>query len=170
MGLRKSCAGSSAPAVLLAIVILILVGSTVYFHVAKTWWFPAAITPVGHQIDQQFFVTFILTGIVFVLAQLGLALVIFAYLSFAYRLLPRSRPGAAQTSRPLSWSTTTVRYRCPLRWLISSIPIRVSPASRSRPSAASAATRAQIPPTVRHAIRISCETAVFEQLTASHAT
>ena len=57
----------------------------------------------------------------------------------------------------VSWSTTTVRYRCPLRWLISSIPIRVSPASRSRPSAASAATRSQIPPTVRHAIRISCD-------------
>lgn len=76
---RKSCAGSSVPAVLLAIVILILVGSTVYFHVAKTWWFPAAITPVGGQIDQQFFVTFILTGIVFVLAQLALAWLVFRY-------------------------------------------------------------------------------------------
>lgn len=79
MGSRKSCAGSSVPAVLLAIVILILVGSTVYFHVAKTWWFPAAITPVGHQIDQQFFVTFILTGIVFVLAQVTLAWLVFRY-------------------------------------------------------------------------------------------
>ena len=76
---RKSCAGSSVPAVLLAIVILILVGSTIYFHVAKTWWFPAAITPVGSQIDQQFFVTFILTGIVFVLAQLALAWLVFRY-------------------------------------------------------------------------------------------
>ncbi|MGB7023471.1 MAG: cytochrome c oxidase subunit II [Candidatus Acidiferrales bacterium] len=79
MGSRKSCAGSSVPAVLLSIVILILVGSTLYFHIAKTWWFPAAITPVGHQIDQQFFVTFILTGIVFVLAQLALAWMVFRY-------------------------------------------------------------------------------------------
>lgn len=79
MGSRKSCAGSSVPAVLLAIVILILVGSTLYFHVAKTWWFPPAITPVGHQIDQQFFVTFIVTGIVFVLAQLSLAWMVFRY-------------------------------------------------------------------------------------------
>ena len=44
----------------------------------------------------------------------------------------RSRPGRAHTSRPVSWSTTTVRYLCPLRWQISSIPIRASPASRSR--------------------------------------
>lgn len=79
MGSRKSCAGSTAPAVLLAIVILILVGSTIYFHVAKTWWFPPAITPVGHQIDQQFFITFIVTGIVFVLAQLALAWMVFKY-------------------------------------------------------------------------------------------
>jgi len=79
MGSRKSCAGSAAPAVLLAIVILLLVGSTIYFHVAKTWWFPPAITPVGHQIDQQFFATFIVTGIVFVLAQLALAWLVFKY-------------------------------------------------------------------------------------------
>ena len=79
MGSRKSCAGSAAPAVLLAIVILLLVGSTIYFHVAKTWWFPPAITPVGHEIDQQFFATFIVTGIVFVLAQLALAWLVFKY-------------------------------------------------------------------------------------------
>ncbi len=79
MGSRKSCAGSAAPAVLLAIVILLLVGSTLYFHIAKTWWFPPAITPVGHQIDQQFFATFIVTGVVFVLAQLALAWMVFKY-------------------------------------------------------------------------------------------
>lgn len=76
---RKASSGSAAPAILLAIALLILVGSTLYFHIAKTWWFPAAITPVGHQIDQQFFVTFIVTGIVFVLAQLALAWLVFRY-------------------------------------------------------------------------------------------
>ncbi|MGC1105902.1 MAG: cytochrome c oxidase subunit II [Candidatus Acidiferrales bacterium] len=76
---RKSSTGSAAPAVLLAIALLILVVSTLYFHIAKTWWFPAAITPVGHQIDQQFFVTFIVTGVVFVLAQLALAWLVFRY-------------------------------------------------------------------------------------------
>jgi cytochrome c oxidase subunit II len=76
---RKSSTGSAAPAVLFAIVLLILVGSTLYFHIAKTWWFPPSITPVGNQIDHQFFLTFILTGIVFVLAQVALAWLIFRY-------------------------------------------------------------------------------------------
>jgi len=79
MGSRKSCAGSAAPAVMMAIVILALVGSTLYFHIAKTWWFPPAITPVGHRIDHQFLITFIVTGIVFVLAQLTLAWMVFKY-------------------------------------------------------------------------------------------
>ena len=79
MGSRKSNAGSAAPAVLLAIVILLLVGSTLYFHIAKTWWFPPAITPVGHEIDRQFFLTLVVTGIVFVLAQLALAWMVFKY-------------------------------------------------------------------------------------------
>lgn len=76
---RKSSTGSAAPAVLFVIVLLLLVGSTLYFHIAKTWWFPPSITPVGNQIDQQFFITFILTGIVFVLAQIALAWLIFRY-------------------------------------------------------------------------------------------
>ncbi len=76
---RKSSTGSAAPAVLFVIVLLLLVGSTLYFHIAKTWWFPPSITPVGNQIDQQFFITFVLTGIVFVLAQVALAWMIFRY-------------------------------------------------------------------------------------------
>jgi cytochrome c oxidase subunit II len=79
MNSRKPSAGSAAPAVLLAIVLLILVGSTVYFHAAKTWWFPKSITPVGDQIDQQFTITLVATGIVFVLAQLALAWLVFKY-------------------------------------------------------------------------------------------
>jgi hypothetical protein len=51
---------------------------------------------------------------------------------------------------------------------ISSIPIRRSPASRSRSRCASAATRLPIAPTVRHAIRISSATAVLEQLTGDY--
>jgi len=63
-----------------------------------------------------------------------------------------------------------VRYRWPLRIEISSTPIRVSPEHRSRVASASSLTRWQIQPTVRHAIRISCETAVFDACTVSHAT
>jgi hypothetical protein len=70
--------------------------------------------------------------------------------------------GTCHTSRPVSWSTTTVRYRCPLRIEISSTPIRLSPANRWRAWVASPVTRVQIQPTVRQATRISCETAVVD--------
>jgi hypothetical protein len=50
------------------------------------------------------------------------------------------------------------------------MPIRRRPAHRSTPASASAATRATIAPTVRHATRISVCTAVFDVRTASHAT
>jgi cytochrome c oxidase subunit 2 len=79
MSSRKSCAGSAVAAVMFAIVLLILVASTLFLHMDHIWWFPPAITPVGHQIDQQFFITFVVTGIVFVLAQLALAWMVFRY-------------------------------------------------------------------------------------------
>lgn len=79
MSSRKSCAGSAVAAVMFAIVLLILVASTLFLHMDHIWWFPPAITPVGHQIDQQFLITFIVTGIVFVLAQLALAWMVFRY-------------------------------------------------------------------------------------------
>jgi cytochrome c oxidase subunit 2 len=46
---------------------------------AKIWWFPPAITVLGHEIDAQFTRTFIITGIVFVLAQFGLAYAVFKF-------------------------------------------------------------------------------------------
>lgn len=76
---RNRCAGSAATAVVLALLILFLVGSTVYIFAAKTWWFPTAITTVGQQIDHQFFLTLIITGIVFILSQVGLAWAVWRY-------------------------------------------------------------------------------------------
>lgn len=52
---------------------------TVYIFWAKIWWFPPAITDFGHEIDAQFTRTFIITGIVFVAAQFGLALAIYKF-------------------------------------------------------------------------------------------
>lgn len=80
------------------------------------------------------------------------------------------RPGAAQTGRRWSWSTTTIRYLWPFLQLISSIPMRSGPANRSRCASASAQTRAMIEPTVRQAIRINSVTIDFEDWVASHAT
>ena len=52
---------------------------TVYLFIAKTWWFPPAITSFGHEIDKQFFRTFVIVGIVFALSQLVLGWVVFRY-------------------------------------------------------------------------------------------
>jgi len=69
--------GSAAVAFSFATFLVIFTGVTVYLFVAKVWWFPPAITQFGTQIDAQFHRTLVITGIVFVLAQLGLAYAIF---------------------------------------------------------------------------------------------
>ena len=52
---------------------------TVYYFMAKVYWFPAPINDIGHEIDAQFMRTLLITGIVFVAAQLGLAYAIFKF-------------------------------------------------------------------------------------------
>lgn len=71
--------GSAAIAFAFAIFLVIFTVVTVYLFLAKpAWgWFPPAITEFGKQIDAQFHRTLIITGVVFVLGQLGLALAIF---------------------------------------------------------------------------------------------
>ena len=81
-----------------------------------------------------------------------------------------SRPAAAQISRPVSWSRTTIRYLCPLRQLTSSIPIRRSLANGSMLCRASLTTRVTIPPTLRQVTSISWATADFEVFVANQAT
>src|SRR5258708_37763761 len=71
--------GSSSVALAMAIFLVLMTVATVYIFWAKVWWFPPAISDFGHEIDAQFTRTFIITGIVFVLAQFGLALAIFKF-------------------------------------------------------------------------------------------
>ncbi len=81
MRIKSGEQGSAAVAFALAIFLLIFTAITVYLFLAKpAWgWFPPAITDFGKQIDAQFHRTLIITGIVFVAAQLGLALAIFRF-------------------------------------------------------------------------------------------
>ena len=74
---KNGNAGSTVVAFTFALLLVVFTVITVYFFVAKTWWFPDPISAFGYQIDSQFHRTLIITGVVFVLAQLGLALVIF---------------------------------------------------------------------------------------------
>ena len=66
-------------AFLIAVVITLitLISSAVLW--ARVWWFPVDISTHGPAIDKQFAVTFIVCGIIFVLAQLALAWFIWRY-------------------------------------------------------------------------------------------
>jgi cytochrome c oxidase subunit 2 len=76
---RRACAGSTAVALILSLLLVLLVAITVYLFVAKAYWFPVSITEFGDKVDIQFHRTLIIAGIVFVLSQLGLAYAIFRF-------------------------------------------------------------------------------------------
>jgi cytochrome c oxidase subunit 2 len=76
---RRSEQGSTSVALSLAVFLVFMTVVTVYIFWAKVWWFPPAITDLGHEIDAQFGRTLLITGIVFVLAQFGLAYAIFKF-------------------------------------------------------------------------------------------
>ncbi|HEY3972277.1 MAG TPA: cytochrome c oxidase subunit II [Candidatus Sulfotelmatobacter sp.] len=71
---------------LMVLIWLITLVST-YFFVAKTWWLPVGAAASTGFIDGQFALTFILMGVVFLAAQLGLG-----YIVWKYRETPSSPP------------------------------------------------------------------------------
>src|SRR5580698_4264949 len=76
---KNGDAGSTTIAFTLGLLLVAFTIITVYLFLAKIWWFPPAITAFGLQIDSQFHRTLVITGVVFVLAQLGLAWAIFKF-------------------------------------------------------------------------------------------
>lgn len=79
MAKNRTRQGSLLVAAGFALVLLLLTFSTIYFFVARTWWFPESISELGPAIDAQFARTLFITGLVFFLAQLGLGYVILRY-------------------------------------------------------------------------------------------
>jgi cytochrome c oxidase subunit 2 len=71
--------GSGATAAFLALLLVTLVVSTVYIFVARIYPMPPTITRVGRWIDGQYDLTLWITGIIFILAQLALAWMVFRY-------------------------------------------------------------------------------------------
>src|SRR5947207_5795099 len=89
---------------LLVLIWLITLVST-YFFVAKTWWLPVGAAASAGFIDRQFTLTFILMGIVFLAAQLGLG-----YIAWRYRESPSSPPVAyshGNTKLEVIWTALT---------------------------------------------------------------
>jgi cytochrome c oxidase subunit II len=71
--------GSATAALAMSTFLVLMTVVTVYIFWAKIWWFPPAITDLGHEIDAQFMRTLMITGVVFVAAQFGLALAIYKF-------------------------------------------------------------------------------------------
>lgn len=76
---RSRQRGSTLPAVLFALAILILVAFIVILFVSRQYAAPAPITANARDIDHQYHLTLWITGILFVAAQLALALAVFSF-------------------------------------------------------------------------------------------
>jgi cytochrome c oxidase subunit 2 len=66
-------------ALMMALVVALITVVSAALFWARIWWFPPDISTHGHAIDQQFLLTLIVTGIIFILAQLGLAYIVWRY-------------------------------------------------------------------------------------------
>jgi cytochrome c oxidase subunit 2 len=89
---------------LLVLIWLITLVST-YFFVAKTWWLPVGASASTGFIDHQFTLTFLIMGVVFLAAQLGLG-----YIVWRYRQTPNSPPVAyshGNTTMEITWTVLT---------------------------------------------------------------
>jgi cytochrome c oxidase subunit II len=89
---------------LMVLIWLITLVST-YFFVAKTWWLPVGAAAAAQWIDGQFALTFVLMGIVFLAAQLGLG-----YIVWKYRDSPSAPPVSyshGNTKLEIIWTALT---------------------------------------------------------------
>ncbi len=76
-----------------AVVLTVITAVSTAIFAARVWWLPADISAHGAGIDRQLQETMLAAGVLFVLAQLGLA--VFAWRSGSARGAPRTFPGGA---------------------------------------------------------------------------
>jgi cytochrome c oxidase subunit II len=79
---KRGESGSTAVALMFVLVLVVLTVVTVYLFVTTSSWnpqFPKRITAFGALVDEQYSRTLMITGVIFVLAQLGLALAIWKF-------------------------------------------------------------------------------------------
>jgi cytochrome c oxidase subunit II len=86
MEMKTPGKGSTATAAFLSLLIVALVVITVYVFMADKYPAPPPITKLGIEVDKQYHLTLIVTGIVFVLSQLGLAYAIFKFRDHGQRV------------------------------------------------------------------------------------
>jgi len=103
---------------LMAVIWLITLVST-YFFVAKTWWLPAGAAAAAGFIDRQFAITYVLMGIVFLAAQLGLG-----YIAWKYRDHASAKPANyshGNTKLEVVWTVLTAALFIGLNLMGSSV-------------------------------------------------
>jgi len=89
---------------LMVLIWLITLIST-YFFVAKTWWLPVGAAASAGFIDRQFALTFVIMGVVFLAAQLGLG-----YFAWRYKESSSSPPASyshGNTTMEVVWTILT---------------------------------------------------------------
>jgi cytochrome c oxidase subunit 2 len=101
---RKQARGSAAPAVLLALLLTVLVLATVFVFAVHLFPSPAPITSTAILVDRQYDITLWVAGVVFVLAQLGLA---YAVLRFRDRG-QRARFTRGHVMMEVLWTSITL--------------------------------------------------------------
>src|SRR5580704_4832543 len=63
----------------LLVIIWLITFISAYFFIAKTWWLPTGASAAAAGIDHHFTITYILMGIVFVVAQVTLGFFAWKY-------------------------------------------------------------------------------------------
>lgn len=66
-------------AIALALALVLITGISMALFAGRVWWFPVLAAQHGAAIDHQFMLTFVITGIIFFLAQMGLGWMVFRY-------------------------------------------------------------------------------------------
>ena len=89
----------------LLVVIWLITFFSTYFFAAKTWWLPTGMSAAAAGIDHQFAVTFLLMGIIFVLAQGALGLFVWRYRDQG--AATRVQYSHGNTKLELIWTTLT---------------------------------------------------------------
>jgi cytochrome c oxidase subunit 2 len=88
---------------LLAVIVWVLTIAIVVGFVGKYWWFPAPISQHGVEYDQHFFMTLMVTGVIFVLAQFALGWVILRYRDRGQR----AAHSHGNNKMEVTWTTAT---------------------------------------------------------------
>ena len=91
-----------ALAIAVAVALITLV--SVYVFWAHIWWLPVSISTHGAAVDHQFKLTLLICGVIFVLAQLGLAYVVPSYPSPKSDLQTRLPPPVSSAAAQLSFA------------------------------------------------------------------